>query len=929
MKKAIRGLLDISRVIDPVLDYFFGYDLFISYSRIDWSESYASELLKVLSAHPYDFRCFVDLKDMETGYSWRKQGRRSLRKSSKIILLLTPGATRSTGVFDELVYNSELKPKSKPITIIDVKSTRGSLDRDSRFYKILQKQSDVFEELLFIEEAQDFRPSTELVQRISQDFSLRRENKKRIAWLSSAIAILMLLLIALSWFFMKSEKNLSVSESTRLSMESQQSAGIDRSMLLASAAKMSHQGKKAEEALLSSLLRQPHLKSVVHLGHLVNKVVYSSARTLIVQTGGARDLDSILILRKKGDKFEIENAIQFSRIKDSEYFNDHGILVILMENSIQTVSVDMEKYSLTPGRKINNNILIDLAKDENKLTIYGLTSENSIQLIDVTTMTVTGEIKLPDTTHTPTRSRIYSSNQNLIFSTGTNIWFRKDGDDWHQLNIPEFPNDDLRLANVGFDSTGQYIFALTAIRELVDFPKELSDNYRYFTCWRVSDLARYSGCPAVGPVRAPATVGRFNGQSLLLKAYEYRSHSENTMIYTRHGDKWVSDTLRSELIYGTFLHQNVAGEIFHFSADGVLTLYDLGVYGPGEAEKLNVGITPFLLKSVGDSCFFVIKTERQISSFDCTNIGDVQPVKHVILDGSDRPELTSDKNYIRIIKNNRVIVYDSSLQLIHNIEIPPRALEREVAGVSSTKSHVIIFYIDSGGSHWNAKQKKWRDFDSDGYSVQRLTLVPECLCALITFDEARTGIARLDLKTLDLLLDNSHFGKTIQWSYGLTSIGNGEALLQGFSTEHGIWSYNIYSSDYDQVNLSTVPGPAWIIASSKTSRYLVVEGTGLRTGNIEKVNDSKVYVSLDVWDRSTLSPIGRGIRSRADSWLATLSDDGEDLWLISEPPYKLIKVPLDVATWNAVACKKANRRPTAHEVDYFGMNLLTCELISN
>jgi hypothetical protein len=63
--------------------------------------SAAVGLAEQLSRSPYDFKCFLDAKSLETGYSWRLQGRRALRKSSKIILLLTPGVLLSPGVRDE------------------------------------------------------------------------------------------------------------------------------------------------------------------------------------------------------------------------------------------------------------------------------------------------------------------------------------------------------------------------------------------------------------------------------------------------------------------------------------------------------------------------------------------------------------------------------------------------------------------------------------------------------------------------------------------------------------------------------------------------------------------------------------------------------------------------------------------------------------
>ena len=66
-----------------IADFLFGYDFFISYCWAD-GRQYAVALQNRLNA--LGFNCFLDSSDYAKGDNWRQQGRRALKKTSRLIL---------------------------------------------------------------------------------------------------------------------------------------------------------------------------------------------------------------------------------------------------------------------------------------------------------------------------------------------------------------------------------------------------------------------------------------------------------------------------------------------------------------------------------------------------------------------------------------------------------------------------------------------------------------------------------------------------------------------------------------------------------------------------------------------------------------------------------------------------------------------------
>ena len=74
-------------IYQRAVDWFFGYDYFISYCWAD-GRNYAQELAEKLEAQ--GFKCFLDSSDYAKGDNWRNEGKTSTNfLLSQLNLLLT------------------------------------------------------------------------------------------------------------------------------------------------------------------------------------------------------------------------------------------------------------------------------------------------------------------------------------------------------------------------------------------------------------------------------------------------------------------------------------------------------------------------------------------------------------------------------------------------------------------------------------------------------------------------------------------------------------------------------------------------------------------------------------------------------------------------------------------------------------------------
>jgi WD40 repeat protein len=169
----------------------FRYDLFISYTRKDGLEAYAHALAAALKQ--LGLICFVDQNDFETGRGWRASGRSALSRSSKIVLLLSPSIRESAGIGDELAFNRSLGVRAKPITAV-VFNARPAWADEEETRKFLEENGiDLAGDLWICEGAAGWPPTTPslaVLERVNNDFTLRREQARRLKETKKALFIM-------------------------------------------------------------------------------------------------------------------------------------------------------------------------------------------------------------------------------------------------------------------------------------------------------------------------------------------------------------------------------------------------------------------------------------------------------------------------------------------------------------------------------------------------------------------------------------------------------------------------------------------------------------------------------------------------------------------------------------------------------------------
>ncbi|MEP0189765.1 MAG: TIR domain-containing protein [Erythrobacter sp.] len=173
-----------------LVDRVFGFDFFVSYSWGDGWE-YAEALTRELEALNFDV--FLDRDDFYDGANWKSAGAWSLKRTSKLILVGTPGSLDSQPVQYEIQVFAETGRTVIPISIDGALS---NLPEDHAFRR------HIGDETLRIEEIDEQRlkgPSAATIGRIAQSFNILRQDEKRMRWLLALLALFAAIAAAAVW----------------------------------------------------------------------------------------------------------------------------------------------------------------------------------------------------------------------------------------------------------------------------------------------------------------------------------------------------------------------------------------------------------------------------------------------------------------------------------------------------------------------------------------------------------------------------------------------------------------------------------------------------------------------------------------------------------------------------------------------------------
>src|SRR4051794_9433937 len=183
----------VRRLLDMSLGRRFGggYDFFISYC---WADGRAYALILNAELKKRGFRSFLDSEDYEKGSDWRTEGRRALKQSSRMLLVLTPGSIGSEPVSREIQHFCETGRTILPIDVVNVwRSSEAAVLRQRIGEAILNIPEPGLPEIVLAT-----GPSDATLADITNSFNLRRQSERRVRAFGIAAGVfLMLGLIAL------------------------------------------------------------------------------------------------------------------------------------------------------------------------------------------------------------------------------------------------------------------------------------------------------------------------------------------------------------------------------------------------------------------------------------------------------------------------------------------------------------------------------------------------------------------------------------------------------------------------------------------------------------------------------------------------------------------------------------------------------------
>ena len=179
------------RVITRLVDRVFGYDFFLSYSRSDGM--HLPQRLKERLDHA-GFRVFLDQTEYVAGADLRRETRRQVLKSRKIVVIGRPGAFRSEWVRREVAV--ALASDVGPV-ILDLNGALATAPADAPLAAMVRER-----DWLSLPETlpdADGEPSDHIVAELVRSFNhTRQETRRQRVFLTAALVLFVMAAVA-SW----------------------------------------------------------------------------------------------------------------------------------------------------------------------------------------------------------------------------------------------------------------------------------------------------------------------------------------------------------------------------------------------------------------------------------------------------------------------------------------------------------------------------------------------------------------------------------------------------------------------------------------------------------------------------------------------------------------------------------------------------------
>ena len=179
------------------LDLFFGYDYFLVHRSADGKE-YASALYEALTGKGNELDCFLDVKHYGAGGNLTRMQAQALRKSSRLIVIVTPRAHEADAVHVQNEVNEfrRIHPNRiiAPIGTLQTLSENG-YSKSALLPLIPHLPNDICI-LETPQQMEEGMPSPETVAKLLNDFAEERRSTKRLRWIRRIAALLLVCLLA-------------------------------------------------------------------------------------------------------------------------------------------------------------------------------------------------------------------------------------------------------------------------------------------------------------------------------------------------------------------------------------------------------------------------------------------------------------------------------------------------------------------------------------------------------------------------------------------------------------------------------------------------------------------------------------------------------------------------------------------------------------
>ena len=189
--------VDKAGLSQKAFDWLFGYDYFIAHRSVD-GKDYASALYDALTTKGSELDCFLDVKHYGAGGGLTNMQERALRKTTRLIVIVTPQAHDAHGPYlrDEVAEFRRIHPNGIIVPIGNWETLTEKHYPNSQLLPLLPHLPDdicIFEST---EQLGEGRPSPQTVAKLVNDFSEERRSTKRLRWIRRFSMLLLILLIA-------------------------------------------------------------------------------------------------------------------------------------------------------------------------------------------------------------------------------------------------------------------------------------------------------------------------------------------------------------------------------------------------------------------------------------------------------------------------------------------------------------------------------------------------------------------------------------------------------------------------------------------------------------------------------------------------------------------------------------------------------------